>query len=170
MSIDGITDSLSIKLLIISMASVLAPILTEQIKRVHVPCIIFEILLGIIIGPHVLDIVQPLPQINMLATIGLTLLMFLAGYEIELQSIKGRPLNLAIMSWFMSLAIALCIAFVLVDENVVLNTTIISLALTTTAFGVLLPTLRYLNQNSVYLFSAQGPSGNLDLFLPFRCY
>jgi flagellin-like protein len=70
---------------------------------------------------------------------GLTFLMFLAGFELELDRLKGPPIRLAVVGWFFSLVLALGVAFALVSSGLALDTLIVGLALTTTALGTLLP-------------------------------
>ena len=142
MELAMVPQDLIIKLLIISIAAVLAPILSEQLRWFRVPSVVFELILGVLIGPQVLDLVDPLFQINILAKIGLVLLMFLAGYEIDLNKIKGSPLIMASYGWLMSLALALGITVLLTDVGITKHVAIVSLALTTTAFGTLLPILQ----------------------------
>jgi Kef-type K+ transport system membrane component KefB len=68
--------------------------------------------------------------------------MFLAGYELDLAQIRGRPLRLAQVGWAISLFLGFLVALVLVTTGAVLSVLIVGLALTTTALGTLLPILR----------------------------
>ena len=130
-------------LLFVALAAVTAPLLAEWVvRRVRVPGVVIEIVLGILIGPQVLAYAHPDHVISGLAELGLTFLMFLAGYEIDLVAIKGRPLNLAIATWGLSLVLAFGFAFLLVSTGTALSTLLIGLCLTTTAIGTLLPIIR----------------------------
>ncbi|MFH1387505.1 MAG: cation:proton antiporter [bacterium] len=51
------------------------------LERFRIPLIIGELIAGIIIGPTVLNIVRPSPEINILAQLGMFFLMFYAGLE-----------------------------------------------------------------------------------------
>jgi Kef-type K+ transport system membrane component KefB len=79
--------------------------------------------------------------------------MFLAGYEIDFQQIRGRPLRLAITGWLISLAASLLIAGAMVawltgsaSDDLVAHRNgaalVVGLAITTTALGTILPPLR----------------------------
>jgi Kef-type K+ transport system membrane component KefB len=129
-------------LVLVALAAALSPIAAELLRRFRVPGVVIEIVLGIIIGPQILGIAQPGTVLKGFAELGLTFLMFLAGYEIELGHIKGRPLNLALAGWAMSLMFAFAFAFVLVTTGTALSTLLIGLCLTTTALGTLLPIVR----------------------------
>ena len=130
-------------LLFVALAAVAAPLLAEwAVRRVRVPGVVIEIVIGILIGPQVLALAHRDAVVDGLAELGLTFLMFLAGYEIDLSSIKGRPLNLALASWALSLVLAFGFAFLLVSTGSALSTLLIGLCLTTTAIGTLLPIIR----------------------------
>lgn len=135
------------KFLLITLVSVIAPIIADQIKFIRFPTIIFEIILGIIIGPQVLDWIQITPQIEVIAGVGLSFLMFLAGYEVDIKHIAGKPLNLGFASWIISFGVALVMVFLLKQVKATPGESIwlISIALTTTTFGVLLPILQDAN-------------------------
>lgn len=128
-------------LLVIAVVAVLAPALAYLLRRLRIPSVVIEIGLGIIVGPAVLGLAHTDEFINGFADLGLTFLMFLAGYEIELSRIKGKPLNRATTGWFISLVLGLALAYPLVTSGVVRSDLIVGLALTTTALGTLLPIL-----------------------------
>ena len=127
-------------LAVIATVAVVAPLVSEWLKG-RVPGVVLEIGLGIVIGPQVLALAKVTPIIDGLAGIGLTFLFFMAGYEIDLQRIRGRPLALAVGGWVVSLGLALAFAATLVFTGFALSTLLIGLALTTTALGTLLPML-----------------------------
>jgi Kef-type K+ transport system membrane component KefB len=128
-------------LVLIAAIAVICPLLADRLARFNVPDVVLELAFGILVGPWVLNIAHPHQVVNGLADIGLAFLMFLAGYELDLQSMKGRPLRLGALGWLVSLAIALGLAFALVQTGFALDTLIVGLALTTTALGTLLPML-----------------------------
>jgi Kef-type K+ transport system membrane component KefB len=128
-------------LVIIAAAAVLAPIISEQTRGLRIPSVVIELGLGILIGPDVLKLVHPNEVVSALSDIGLTFLMFLAGFELDLNRVKGQSLRLASLGWLLSLALALGFAFGLVSTGLALDTLIVGLSLTTTALGTLLPVL-----------------------------
>jgi Kef-type K+ transport system membrane component KefB len=126
-------------LLLIAAGAVLAPVLAEQSRGMRIPSVVIELVIGILMGPYVLNIAHPNGVVTALSDMGLTFLMFMAGFELNLRRLKGRPLNLAATGWLISLALALGFAFALVSTGLALDTLIVGLALTTTALGTLLP-------------------------------
>ena len=95
--------------------------------------------LGILVGPAVLKLAHPTDVVDGFSNIGLAFLMFLAGYELDLRRVRGRPLALATWGWLLSLVMAMGFAFALVFTGFALDRLIVGLALTTTALGTLLP-------------------------------
>jgi Kef-type K+ transport system membrane component KefB len=132
-------------LVVIGVISVLAPILSELSGRLGIPDVVIEIGLGIVVGPAVLAIAHPDSVITALSDLGLSYLMFLAGFELDPTRIRGRSLKLAGLGWGISLALALLTAAALVTIGTVLDSVVVGLALTTTALGTLLPILRDAN-------------------------
>ncbi len=126
----------------IAVCAVIAPALADLLKRTRIPEVVILLVLGIVIGPQVLNIAEPNTFIAGLSELGLAFLMFLAGYEINLQRIKGRPLGLAATGWALSVLLALGIAAIFVSTGQALDTMVLGIALTTTALGTLLPILR----------------------------
>ena len=71
-------------LVLIGLAAVLAPILAEWSRRfLAVPEVVIQIVLGILLGPFVLNLAHPNNIVKALSDLGLTYLMFLAGTELE---------------------------------------------------------------------------------------
>jgi Kef-type K+ transport system membrane component KefB len=105
-----------------------------------IPVVVVELLLGVVIGPHVLGF-----HVNgftsFFSDLGLALLFFFAGYEIEPGRIRGEPLRLGLIGWGISLALAYSLAGVLSLVGVVLSALYTGSALTTTAIGTLIPIL-----------------------------
>ncbi len=107
---------------------------------VVVPVVVIELVFGVVLGPHVLGL-HATQFINFFSDLGLGLLFFFAGYEIDLHRIKGRPLRLALLGWAVSLALAYAIGGVLAAAGVVLSLLYTGSALVTTAIGTLIPIL-----------------------------
>ncbi|MEU6376667.1 cation:proton antiporter [Streptomyces sp. NPDC046909] len=127
-------------LVLIMSIAVLAPLLAYGISRwLPVPLVIFEILLGILAGPDVLGWAGDGQVIDTLSDLGLTMLIFLAGYEIEFDKVRGDTLNRSLWAWGISLVVGLSAATLLSGwaKGVYIGT-----ALTSTALGTILPVLR----------------------------
>ncbi len=104
------------------------------------PVVVVELLLGIVLGPRVLGL-HVSEFISFFSDLGLGLLFFFAGYEIDLRRIAGRPLRLGLAGWGISLALAYAIGGLLAAAGIVLSLLYTGSALATTAIGTLIPIL-----------------------------
>ncbi len=130
-------------LVLIGLAAVLAPIISEGLRRfVAVPEVVIQIVFGILLGPYVLGWAHSNTIVTALSDFGLTFLMFLAGTELNLATMRQGHLGRAAGSWVASLLVALCVGIALHATGLVLDSTVVALCLTTTALGTLLPILR----------------------------
>jgi len=122
--------------------AVLAPVLVQLPLRIGIPVVVAEIALGILIGPQGLELATEDPLIEFLSNLGLAFLFFLAGMELDFNRIRGRPLNLAMGGWLLSIVLAFSIAAGLQASGFVVSGLLTGAALATTALGALLPIMR----------------------------
>ncbi|MFJ8627406.1 cation:proton antiporter [Kitasatospora sp. NPDC093550] len=135
----GAPDPLT--LVLIPAAAAAAPLLADRLLRwIAVPTVVVEIVLGVLIGPDVLDWAHVDPLVDALSQFGLAMLMFLAGYEIDFGKLRGGPLKRAGAAWLVSLVAGLGVG-ALVNRSA-LDGAFAGLVLTTTALGTILPILR----------------------------
>jgi len=128
-------------LVLIPLIAALAPLLSAGlVPVVRIPIVVFEIVLGVLLGPSILGWVQPTEFVSSLAQFGLAMLFFLAGNEIDFERIRGRPLNRSVLGWLISL-VAGVLTGVLLAPSVGAGV-FIGVALTSTALGTLMPVLR----------------------------
>ena len=110
-------------------------------RNVFLPVVVLELLFGVIVGPQVLDLAHVDAFTAFFSDLGLGMLFFFAGYEIDFARIRGEPLRLGALAWAMSLAIAYGIGGALAAAGVVVSLVFVGSALSTTAIGTLLPVL-----------------------------
>jgi Kef-type K+ transport system membrane component KefB len=127
---------------IIVTAAVAAVTVVALPKRFAPPVVVVELILGIVIGPQVLGLAEPDGFIDFFSNLGLGMLFFFAGYEIDFERIRGKPLSLGAWGWLMSLVLAYGIGGALAAAGVVLSFLYTGSALATTAIGTLIPILR----------------------------
>ena len=121
--------------------AVAAPLLVRAIgKWVAIPLVVFEIVLGLLLGPAMLGWIVPDDFMMLLADFGLAMLFFLAGNEIDFRAIRGRPLSRAAIGWIISLAAGIGLATLLAAD--LPAAAFIGIALTSTALGTIMPVLR----------------------------
>ena len=68
------------------------------LRNVFVPVVVIELVLGVLVGPQVLDLAQVDDFTDFFSSLGLGMLFFFAGYEIDLARISGLPLRLALVA------------------------------------------------------------------------
>lgn len=135
-----VTSELIGGLVLIALVAVLAPLISRGVARwARVPVLVFELVLGIVIGPAALGWVQPGEVLNVLADFGLAMLFFMAGSEIDFAGIKGRPLRRASLGWLIGIAAGAAIGLLIAPGDAAI---IIAICLSSTALGTLLPILR----------------------------
>jgi Kef-type K+ transport system membrane component KefB len=134
-------DTTSFFLIVLSaaLASVTVVVLPPRLAP---PVVVFELLFGILIGPHVLGIASTDEFILFFSNLGLGMLFYFAGYEINFERIKGAPLRLGGWGWGLSVALAYAIGGVLAILGVVDSLIYTGSAMATTAIGTLIPVLR----------------------------
>jgi Kef-type K+ transport system membrane component KefB len=110
--------------------------------RIKVAEVVLLLAGGIIFGPSVLGWITVDESISLLSELGLGMLFFLAGMELERRAITGQSGRLAAVGWFASLAVAALAAIIMTATGKIHDTLGVAIALTSTALGTLLPVLR----------------------------
>jgi len=126
-------DALS--LVIISLGAFLLPLIAQ---RISIPSIVLEIAYGILVGP-VLGIVKISEFISGLAIFGFMLLMFLSGFEIELDTFREKGLKT------LSIPLAIYIATVATSFYLIITLDypiFLALVLCTTSVDIVITVLR----------------------------
>ncbi len=121
------------------LVAVIAPILAAAVPKVRVPTIVFEFVLGVIIGPDVLGWVKIDEPLEVLGLLALGFLLFTAGTEVDIKALRGNLLGRAAVAYALGLAIAFAIAEVLAAADVILTPFPIAVILSATGLGVVLP-------------------------------
>jgi Kef-type K+ transport system membrane component KefB len=130
-------------LFLVLIAAACAPMVADATRRLGLSLVVIELLLGIFIGPQCMGWVEPkVGAIPALAMLGMAFLFFVAGLEIDLPAIRGRPLTLAIVGWLGAAAFATGIAFAMRAAGLTQAWIVVAIALVTTALGVLVPIMR----------------------------
>ncbi len=137
--IDVDTDSFFVIVLIAAMAAITVAVVP---RRFAPPVVVVELLLGILVGPEVLDLAQTSDFIDFFSNLGLGMLFFFAGYEIDFERIRGKPLKLGAIGWLLSISLAYGIGGALAAAGIVVSFLYTGSAMATTAIGTLIPILR----------------------------
>ncbi|MEZ5121602.1 MAG: cation:proton antiporter [Solirubrobacterales bacterium] len=129
-------------LVIVLVAAGSAVLVAAFARHLVIPVVVVEVVLGIVVGPQVLGWAQVDTFTTFFSDLGLGMLFFFAGYEIDFQRIRGTPLRLGGLGWIASLLIAHALAAVLWLTGMIDAPVYVACAMSTTAIGTLLPIVR----------------------------
>jgi len=138
-------------LLLVVFLAFLVPIFLARFRRV--PVVVGEIMAGILVGPSVLGWVQNEdPTLSILAEIGFAFLMFLSGLEIDFSLLfavskpgvdkRKSPILIASLSFLLTVVLAAGIGFWLTGAGFVKDPWMMTLILSTTSLGIVVPVLK----------------------------
>lgn len=123
---------------VVALLAFIAPLIV-RVTRLPVPDIVIQILLGVVVGPYVLGWARADEPVRVLALIGLSFLLFLAGLEINFDRLRGRVATLAFGGYLLSVVLALIVGNLLAAAHLVPSPLLIAIILSATALGVVLP-------------------------------
>jgi Kef-type K+ transport system membrane component KefB/Trk K+ transport system NAD-binding subunit len=143
-------------LLLVVFLAFLVPILLSRFKKLRLPIVVGEILVGILVGRSGLGWVHHHdPALDLLAEFGFVFLMFLSGMEIDFSSLginqprnedavtrRWGPIHLGGLSFVITLVMSAVIGTVLFRLNYVSDIWMMALILSTTSLGVVVPVLK----------------------------
>jgi Kef-type K+ transport system membrane component KefB/Trk K+ transport system NAD-binding subunit len=135
-------------LLLLLFLAFLVPPLLSRFR--WLPVVVGEIVVGMIVGRSGFDLVRPDTTLEFLAEIGLAILMFLSGLEIDFTLISAKPagrrraapLLLAGLSFLLTVVLAGAFAREVVSRGLANDALMIGLILSTTSLRVVLPVLK----------------------------
>ena len=120
-------------------AALLAPLVSYMLGY-RLPSVALLLIFGMIIGPSVLDLAAEDEGIEMLKELGVGALFLLAGFEIQISTLKTKEAGTALSTWAICALACGVGAYFLVDN--VPGAIVVALALTSTALGTLTPMLK----------------------------
>lgn len=77
---------------------VVARVFGETLQRVKQPALVGELLAGVLIGPTILNVVQPSADLTLMANVALFFIMFLTGLNLHAQDIVDAGPRAAVIS------------------------------------------------------------------------
>ena len=129
-------------LLIVVAVAFLAPLTLGLAPRLRLPAVVLEIVAGIAIGPSGFGWVEVDAPVQVLATLGLAFLLFLAGLEIDVHRLRGRRLRLAATGFAVSFAVAVGAGLALQGLGLASEPLLVAIILSSTSLGVVIPVLK----------------------------
>jgi len=129
-------------LMIVMVVAVAVPLLLGLVPSLPIPSSVLEIAAGIVIGPALLDWVADDKVITVFAQLGVALLLFLAGLELDFDRMRGRPLLLGLVAFVASLVIGFGLAVPLGSTDVIIDPLLLAVILSATSLGIVVPVLK----------------------------
>jgi Kef-type K+ transport system membrane component KefB len=134
--------------LILAAVAVLVPLVLGLVPRLPVPGAVLEVIAGIVVGPSVLGWVRIDAPVQVLSNLGLGMLLFLAGLEIDIERLRGPLARLAVSAFAVSAVLALLCAYAFRLGGQGRQPLLLAIILMSTSAGLLLPLLKDAGEDS----------------------
>jgi Kef-type K+ transport system membrane component KefB len=135
-----VAGQISAGLVIVFAVAAGVPLLLGLLPGVRLPGPLLEIVAGIVLGPAVLGWVRPDATITAIALLGLSFLLFLAGYEVDLRRFRGTLGRRVALSMAISAVAAAAVVGLLIVASV-RGAPLVGVALLATSLGLVVPVL-----------------------------
>lgn len=136
-------------LLIVLFAALTTPLITARFHMTRKPTSISEIIMGIIIGKTGLDLVHPDVSLQYIANLGVIMLIFLGGMEIDFSLLKPRkdkseysPLSTAFAGFMGILLLSIVLSGVLYYTHIFTDFVLAVILFSTISLGVIISLLK----------------------------
>jgi Kef-type K+ transport system membrane component KefB len=129
-------------LLIIAGIAVLVPVVLGLLPRLPVPGAVLMVVAGIVVGPSVLGWVRIDAPVQVLSILGLGMLLFLAGLEIDVERLRTPLTRLAGLAFGLSAGLGLLGGFLFWLAGAGARPILLAIILMSTSAGLLLPLLK----------------------------
>jgi len=150
-------------LIIILFAITIAPVIS---RYTHLPVIVIELIIGIIIGKSFLDIVPSNTLFDFFSSFGLIFLMFLAGLEMDFARIRKSFTRTVIIAIF-SISVPFLSGY-FIAQYIGIHPLILGAVISTTSLGLILPITKELKHHkelSTVLFGSVILIDILSIFI-----
>ena len=142
-----------LSLFLVVLFALIVPILMVRLQVNAVPTAVAEIIIGIILGASGFNIVRPTHDLSFLSNLGVILLLFLSGMEINFELLKPRrkhkkepgqitPFKIALEAFIGVALLSVCLALVLKSLGLFGDTMLATIIFMTIALGVVIATLK----------------------------
>lgn len=141
-----------LSMLIIMLAALIIPIAMARFKVSSVPTAVAEIVAGILLGKSAFNIVQETSSLTLLSSLGVIILMFLSGMEINFDLFKKAPgqkkrdakspVSIAVLSFAAVIITAFILGVILYFMGLFSDILLATILFSTIALGVVIATLK----------------------------
>ena len=145
----------NLALVIVLLAALMTPLLMAKFKMTYLPTAVAEIIVGIILGTSGFHLIVATPTLTELSTLGVTVLIFLSGMEIDFDLFKKQPaptdpqlkvqpspVKLAVISFAFVLVISFGLSGLLAWSGLFKDIGLATILFSTIALGVVIAALK----------------------------
>jgi Kef-type K+ transport system membrane component KefB len=129
-------------LAIVAAAGFSAPLVLGFFPGLRLPSVVLEIVLGIVLGPSVLGWAQADDAVTLMALIGLSFLLLIAGLEVDYDRLRGRLLEVTGLGFLLSFGIGLVAGFGLDAAGIVGAPLLVAIMFSATGLGIVIALLK----------------------------
>lgn len=136
-------------LIIVLFAALITPLITARFHLTRMPTAISEILMGIVIGKTGLNIVQPDTSVQYIANLGVIMLIFLGGMEIDFSLLEPKkdpeiysPLGTSFAGFVSIFVMSMILSGILYFTGIFSNFILAVILFSTIALGVIISLLK----------------------------
>jgi Kef-type K+ transport system membrane component KefB len=129
-------------LAVVAAAGFAAPLVLGFFPGLRLPSVVLEIVLGIVIGPSVFGWAHADEAVTLMALIGLSFLLLIAGLEVDYDRLRGRLLEVTGIGFLLSVALGLVAGFGLDAAGIVGAPLLVAIMLSATGLGIVIAVLK----------------------------
>src|SRR5512146_1006595 len=115
-----------------------APLVLGLVPRLGLPSVVLEIGLGIVIGPSILGWATADEPVTVMALIGLSFLLLIAGLEVDYDRFRGRLLRVTGVGFLLSFGIGLLAGLVLDAVGIIHAPLLVAIMFSATGLGIVI--------------------------------
>lgn len=136
-----------ISLFIVVLAALVIPLLMARFGVTQVPTAVAEIITGIVLGQSGFNILHSTPRVAFLSNIGVMMLLFLSGMEIDFSLFKNKskkgpdPVKISLLAFGGITVMSILIGLVMKLTGLFSDLALAAIILATVALGVVIATL-----------------------------
>ena len=131
-----------IMLAVILAAVVASSFLASLIPGRPIPEVVFFVVAGAVLGPHCAGVIHASADMSLVSRLGMGFLFLIAGYDLDLRELMGRAGRHGAVCWAICMALAVAATLALDLGLSSTGVAAFAIALTTTAYGTLVPIMR----------------------------
>ena len=129
-------------LAVVAATGLAAPLLLELLPGLALPNVVAEIGLGILVGPSVLGWAHADEPVQVLALIGLSFLLLIAGLEVDYARFRGQLLRVCATGFAVSVALGLVAGVALREAGLVRSPLLLAIMVSATSLGIVIAVLK----------------------------